>query len=123
MFRYIFNIRDNADYTFRFVWTDVNGNPVNLEGSAFLMQGRVVPGAAGDPIFELSSAEGDIVVDPNVDEKNQFTITFPRGEVPLEGMQTQSTYYSDILRKVGDVVTTVGYGLVVVSRGPTQWPA
>jgi len=123
MFRFIFNIRDNADYTFRFVWTDINGQPVDLEGSEFLMQGKVTPGAPGDPIFELSSADGEIVVDPDITPtKNQFTITFARGIVPIANGFTQSSYYSDILRKVDDAVTTVGYGVVVCSKGPTQWP-
>lgn len=123
MFRFIFNIRDNADYMFRFVWTDSNGEPVDLDGSEFLMQGRVLPGSPGDPVFELSTAGGEIVVDDTVTPvKNEFTITFPRGEVPVAPNWNQSQYYADILRKVGDVVTPVGYGVVVVSKGPTQWP-
>lgn len=123
MFQYIFNIRDNAAYTFRFRWLDDTGAPVDITGYTFLMQGRVLPNADDPPVFELSTAGGEFVVDGTVTDHNEFTVTFPPGEVPVPPGYNQGYYYSDMLYKVGGAgdPKPVGFGVVAVSKGPTVW--
>jgi hypothetical protein len=118
MFRFIFNVRDNADYSFPFTWVDGSGDPVDLTGSEMLMQGKR---SAKDiePVFELSTADDTIVLDGTT--TNLFTLVFAKGLIPLDEGLDQSTYVADLLRKVGASITPVGYGLVVVVKGPTVW--
>jgi hypothetical protein len=118
MFRFIFNVRDNADYSFPFTWVDGAGAPVDLTGSEFKMQGKASP-TDPTPVFDLNTDDDTIVLDPDI--TNKFTIIFPRGTVPLQDSLYSSTYVADLLRKVGSSITPVGYGIVIVAKGPTEW--
>lgn len=60
---YTLTVYQGATFRRPFTWTS-NGDPVDLTGCTAKMQGRVKRTDPGEPLFEVSTEDGNIVITP-----------------------------------------------------------
>lgn len=123
MFHVTIRMSDNSGFTHIFEWVDNTGAPISLAGRSLKMQvkRRLTDTAV---VFELSTANGRITIDPEAD--NKFTISISANKLQPtpqveEGAEADDPYVFDLLDMLStDERSLMMKGEIHVMRGVTQ---
>lgn len=124
MFTVKIDMLHNAGFTHSFEWVDKDGVPISLAGQTLKMQiKRKTSDLAA--IYELSTANGRIVIDP--DQTNRFTIDIAANvlattfSLDKSGIEIDKPYAFDLLRIISaEERPALLRGTISVRQGATQ---